>query len=86
MQSHKLARLLLSLPDLPMATRANGHVYSSHDDGYSHGPLMVGRWERGATPHLVIGNMIGYGLDAEACLKEVYFAGEGREESDGNDS
>lgn len=56
--SHDLARLLLSLPDLPIAVHANDRTYMSHVDACSHGPLKVGRLENYAErPCIVIGDI-----------------------------
>ncbi len=41
MTSHELARLLLTGPDLPVATHANNHTYNSEDHSDSHGKLKV---------------------------------------------
>jgi len=41
MTSHELANLLLSFPDMPVATHAHGHTYHSVDHRTSHGPLKV---------------------------------------------
>jgi len=57
MTTHELARLLLSLPDLPVATYANHHVYMSGLDQRSHGPLKVGLLETYGGQHIVIGNI-----------------------------
>jgi hypothetical protein len=48
MQSHDLARLLLSLPDMPVATHANNHT-SAYDR------ISVGRYVHGDT-FVLIGN------------------------------
>ena len=42
MTTHELARLLLALPDLPVATYAHNHMYMSGIDECTHGPLKVG--------------------------------------------
>lgn len=57
MNSHELARRLLTLPDLPVATIANNHVYGSVMDATSHGPLKIARLDTYAGDHIVIGNM-----------------------------
>jgi hypothetical protein len=57
MTSHELARRLLSLPDLPVATAANNHVYASVEDRQSHGPLNIGRLEHYSGDYIVIGNV-----------------------------
>ena len=57
MNSHELARLLLTLPDLPVATHANNHTYMSGIDATSHGPLKVGRLHTYGGDHIVLGNI-----------------------------
>jgi hypothetical protein len=57
MNSHDLAKLLLTLPDLPIATHANNHTYMSGNDASSHGPLKVGLLETYGGQHIVVGNM-----------------------------
>lgn len=57
MNSHELARLLLTLPDLPVATHAHNHTYASLEDAGSHGPLKVGLLEHCAGQHIVIGDI-----------------------------
>ena len=57
MNSHKLARLLLTLPDLPVATHAHNHTYMSETDGGSHGPLKVGRLHTYGGDHIVLGDI-----------------------------
>lgn len=64
MSSHDLARLLLTLPDLPVATHANNHSYCSYGDRDSHGPLRVGKLHHYRGEHLIIGNF--YKLDINA--------------------
>lgn len=54
--SHEIARLLLSLPDLPIATHAHGHTYSCGSDWFTHGPLRVGRLHHYGGDHIVIGD------------------------------
>jgi hypothetical protein len=56
MNSHDLARLLLTLPDLPVASVASGHIYSSVSGAVSHGPLAVTRLRHYAGDHIMIGN------------------------------
>lgn len=56
MSSHALAGLLLTLPDLPVATHANNHTYMSKNDERSHGKLGVGLLETYGGPHIIIGN------------------------------
>lgn len=58
--SHELARLLLSLPDLPVASMANGHVYAGSEsaDRRTHGPLVVGLLRHYAGDHIGIGNAL----------------------------
>lgn len=54
MTSHDLARLLLTLPDLPVATHANNHTYMS---GLRGAPLKVGRLHTYGGDHIVLGNI-----------------------------
>jgi hypothetical protein len=42
MNSHALAKMLLSLPNLPVSITAMGHTYDSRLDKISHGPLKIG--------------------------------------------
>lgn len=67
MNSHNLAKLLLSLPDLPVATYSHGHTYSSRGQEKSHGPLMIGlsslgyiRTDGDPAEHIVIGDMLNH--------------------------
>jgi hypothetical protein len=55
-KSHELARMLLELEDLPVATHANHHTYASASHRTSHGPLRVGRLSTKQGDHIVIGN------------------------------
>ena len=57
MNSHDLARLLLTLPDLPVATHAHNHTYMSGFDGSSHGPMKIGRLHTYGGDHIVIGDI-----------------------------
>ena len=59
MNSHDLARLLLSLPDLPVATHALNHTYCSSEsaDAITHGKLKVGRLKHYVGDHVVIGDI-----------------------------
>ena len=57
MTSHELARMLLTLPDIPIATHANNHTYMSGIERVSHGALKVGRLHTYGGDHLVIGNI-----------------------------
>lgn len=58
MTSHELARILLDMPDHPIATLCHGHLYSSKADAKSHGGLEIGKLEHYAGPHVVIGDML----------------------------
>ena len=58
MNSHELARLLLALPDLPVATHANNHTYMSGINTRTHEPLKVGRLHTYGGDHIVIGNIM----------------------------
>lgn len=75
MTSHKLAKLLSTLPDLPIAVSAHGHHYSSQTDKMSHGPLMIGRGSLGysANQHIIIGDMLGQ--YQEDYVEEILFSG-----------
>lgn len=57
MKSHDLAKLLLTLPNLPVATHAHNHTYSSHGDAGSHGKLKVGLLKHYSGDHIVIGDI-----------------------------
>lgn len=57
MTGHELAHRLLSLPDLPVATAANNHVYASAAHRDAHGPLNIGRLVHYGGDHIVIGNV-----------------------------
>jgi hypothetical protein len=57
MTAHELAKMLLSVPDLPVATHANNHTYMSGADELSHGTLKVGVLETYGGQHIVIGNI-----------------------------
>ena len=52
--SHDLAKLLLTLPDMPIATHAHNHTFIS--DTESNG-FKIGRLETSNGPHLIIGNI-----------------------------
>lgn len=56
MNSHELARRLLELPDLPIATEAMNHVYCSGKDRESHGKLLIATLETYAGRHILIGH------------------------------
>lgn len=57
MQSHELARLLLTLPNLPVATQALNHTYMSSTDASTHGPLKIGLLHTCGGDHIVIGDI-----------------------------
>lgn len=57
MKSHELARLLLTFPDLPVATHAHNHTYKSAIDLHSHGPLKVGLLHTYGGDHIAIGDI-----------------------------
>lgn len=57
MKSHELAKLLLTLPDLPIATQAMNHTYASLGDTFSHGSLKVGLLKHYSGEHIVIGDI-----------------------------
>lgn len=57
MNSHDLARILLSKPNLPIATHANNHTYESGENRDSHGPLNVALAEGcNGNKYMLIGN------------------------------
>lgn len=56
MKSHELAKILLDLPDMPIATHANNHTYKSDIDHVSHGSLLIAKLKTYGGDHLVIGN------------------------------
>jgi len=58
MKTHELAKLLLTLPDLPVATSACGHQYMTRLMSQSHGPLKVGLLKTYGGDHIVIGNIL----------------------------
>lgn len=57
MKSHELAELLLSLPDLPVATHAFNHTYMSDSHELSHGKLKIGLIPRKSGDCIVIGDI-----------------------------
>jgi len=57
MTSHELARVLLSNPDLPVATHAHNHTYMSGIHARTHGALKVGILETYGGQHVVIGDI-----------------------------
>jgi hypothetical protein len=56
MRSHELARILLSLPDLSVATAANNHEYMSDPSADSE-DVKIAHLKHYATDHIIIGNM-----------------------------
>lgn len=54
MNSHELARLLLTMPDLPIATHANDHVFTS---GNNKGALKIGLLKHYAGEHVIVGDI-----------------------------
>ena len=57
MNSHELAKLLLTYPDLPVATHAHNHTYLSATDRWSHGDLKIGVLGGACEKHIVIGDI-----------------------------
>lgn len=55
--SHELARLLLTMPDLPVATHAMNQTYISAAHRISHGSLKIGILESYAGQHIIIGDI-----------------------------
>lgn len=64
MNSHELANLLLSAPDLPVACHALNHTYMSGLHSSSHGPLKIGLLETYGGQHIVIGNISKRSINA----------------------
>jgi hypothetical protein len=62
--THELARLLLSLPDLPVATHARNETYGSAMDASSCGPLKIGLLKTYVGDHIVIGDISRMNLNA----------------------
>lgn len=56
MKSHDLARLLLELPNLPIATHAHNHTFSSIGDRFAHGDCKVGLLAHYSGDHIIIGD------------------------------
>lgn len=54
MTSHELARLLLTLPDLPVATHAHNHTYMSAGESYA--AVNLARLGSYAGDHMLIGD------------------------------
>lgn len=79
--AHELARLLLTLPDLPVATHAMNNTYMSNVDKNSHGALKVGRLENYEDrPCIVIGDISKRNINKPNWyISEMYF-GEAPEE------
>lgn len=74
MRSHELAHLLLTLPDLPVATHAHNHTYSGGGDAGSHGPLKVGLLKHYSGEHIVIGNISRRNINAPNwCVTEMFY-------------
>lgn len=57
MMSHELARKLLELPDLPVATAAMNHEYFSKGDAHAHGSFKIGLAHHYSGDHLIMGDM-----------------------------
>lgn len=53
MNSHSLAKLLLEMPNIPIATFANNHIFLSETLGIEFKPFIIGSY---AGDHIVIGN------------------------------
>jgi len=62
MMSHELARILLGLPDLPVATHALNHTFASLNE--SNGTVKLGILTHCAGDHLVIGDLSRMNLNA----------------------
>jgi len=76
MNSHDLARLLLTLPDLPVATHAHNHTYASGGDGGTHGPLKVGLLKHYSGDHIVVGNISKMDINPPNWYVSAMFYGE----------
>lgn len=80
MNSHELAKILLSLPDLPVATHANNHTYASYGDRGSHGPLKVGLLKHYSGDHIVIGDISKRNINKPNWYVTEMFHGDAPEE------
>jgi hypothetical protein len=72
-KSHALAKVLLTLPDMDVATHAMGHTYQSNWHRTTHGPLKVAtmgmatvhkvgkKWVKEELISVVIGDLSGVG-------------------------
>lgn len=71
MNSHDLARLLLTLPDLPVATHANNHTYLDRLDGRE---LGVGLLYTYGGDHIIVGNISKRNINKPNWyVKEMYY-------------
>jgi len=57
MLSHDLAKILLDNPNLPIATHANNHTYSSGRDNRAFPLCNVGIYAECSGEHIIIGNI-----------------------------
>lgn len=80
MKSHELAKLLLSGPNLPIATHANNADYFSFGDERTHGRLKVAIVNHYSGPHLGIGNYWKKNLNSPNWMIEEMISGSVREE------
>jgi len=80
LSSHELARLLLELPDLPVAVHANNATYSSASDGKSHGELNICLLSHYAGEHIVIGNISKRNINGLNWRVKEMFVGDAPEE------
>lgn len=65
MKSHELARLLLTLPDLPIATHANNHTFMSCGSHGRPADVRVGVLSLGGDrEHIVVGNFHSCDINA----------------------
>jgi hypothetical protein len=72
MNSHTLAKLLLKLPDFPVATQANSATYMSGIN--THGNLKVGLLHTYFGNHIIIGNISKLKLNAPNWyVTELYY-------------
>ena len=74
MSSHELARLLLSLEDLPVATHAYDYTFNSGDGRTPS--INVGRLEHYAGAHIIIGNFRRRSINAPNWYVSEVFLGD----------
>ena len=68
--SHELAKLLLAMPDMPIAIHAHNHTFISNSE--KHG-FKIGRLETEYGTHIVIGNITRLNIDRPRMwISEMY--------------